>query len=281
MFPDHPNLLPAFLEPGRIDGNESCASRSISREGANVQVLELGRVVAETDGAYGAEGFVYQAHAELPAFDGNYPVIGSWVIGEPAGRHRHPRGHDADHPRHQPLRAAFLRVTAMDIATSPQGIGSFVAGSPPRFTVCLPCGRLPAPFSGGRSMTVEVLLVDDEVDAIELFRQSFRREIRRGEMVFRFTTSGDEALALLAESDVAERYLPSSDINMPGMTGLELLREVKRRWPSLVVIMVSAYGDADNRRRAIESGADDFVTKPVDFGHLRQALGAYVAGDGI
>ncbi len=130
-------------------------------------------------------------------------------------------------------------------------------------------------------MTVEVLLVDDEVDAIELFRQSFRREIRRGELVFRFTTSGDEALTLLTESDAADRYLLLSDINMPGMSGLELLREVKRRWPSLVVIMVSAYGDADNRRRALECGADDFVTKPVDFGHLRRRLGAYVAGDGI
>lgn len=130
-------------------------------------------------------------------------------------------------------------------------------------------------------MTVEVLLVDDEVDAIELFRQSFRREIRSGELQFRFTTSGDEALALLAESDAAERFLLLSDINMPGMTGLDLLREVKQRWPSLVVIMISAYGDADNRRRAVDFGANHFVTKPVDFGTLKRTLGTYVAGDGI
>jgi CheY-like chemotaxis protein len=130
-------------------------------------------------------------------------------------------------------------------------------------------------------MKTYVLLVDDEIDAIELFRQSFRREIRRGELEIRFTTSGDEALALLAGSETAERFLVLSDINMPGMTGLELLREVKKRWPRLVVIMVSAYGDAENRRRAIDYGASDFVTKPVDFGYLRQTLGTYVAGDGI
>lgn len=126
-----------------------------------------------------------------------------------------------------------------------------------------------------------VLLVDDEIDAIELFRQSFRREIRRGELEIQFTTSGDKALELLTGCEAAERFLVLSDINMPGMTGLELLREVKKRWPGLVVIMVSAYGDAENRRRAIDYGASDFVTKPVDFGHLKQTLGTYVAGDGI
>lgn len=130
-------------------------------------------------------------------------------------------------------------------------------------------------------MTTRVLLVDDEIDAIDLFRQSFRREIRRGELEIRFTTSGDKALELLAGSETAERFLVLSDINMPGMTGLELLREVKKRWPGLVVIMVSAYGDAENRRRAIDYGASDFVTKPVDFGYLRQTLGTYVPGAGI
>ncbi|QLH39100.1 MAG: response regulator [Defluviicoccus sp.] len=130
-------------------------------------------------------------------------------------------------------------------------------------------------------MTVDVLLVDDEVDAIDLFRQSFRREIRRGELQFKFSTSADEALSLLVSSEAAERFLVLSDINMPGMTGLELLQEVKQRWPNMVVIMVSAYGDADNRRRAIDYGASDFVTKPVDFGLLKQTLGTYVAGDGI
>jgi glutathionylspermidine synthase len=78
IAPDHPNLLPAFLEPGRIEGK--VGKPIYSREGANIQVLDSGRVVAETDGGYGAEGFVYQAHFEMPAFHGNYPVIGSWVI---------------------------------------------------------------------------------------------------------------------------------------------------------------------------------------------------------
>jgi glutathionylspermidine synthase len=85
MAPNHPNLLPAFLEPGRIDG-KVVRKPIYSREGANIQVLDTGRVVAETDGGYGAEGFVYQAHVDMPAFDGNYPVIGSWVIASrPAG----------------------------------------------------------------------------------------------------------------------------------------------------------------------------------------------------
>jgi glutathionylspermidine synthase len=85
MAPEHPNLLPAFLEPGKIEGK--CVRKPIySREGANIQVLDKDRVVAETEGGYGAEGFVYQAHAAMPEFGGNYPVIGSWVIAsQPAG----------------------------------------------------------------------------------------------------------------------------------------------------------------------------------------------------
>lgn len=83
MAPDHPNLLPAFLEPGRV-GGKVVRKPIYSREGANIQVVDTGRVVAETDGGYGAEGFVYQAHVEMPAFDGNYPVIGSWVIASQA-----------------------------------------------------------------------------------------------------------------------------------------------------------------------------------------------------
>jgi glutathionylspermidine synthase len=83
MAPDHPNLVPTFLEPGRING-KVVRKPIYSREGANIQVLDTGRVVGETDGGYGAEGFVYQAHVEMPAFDGNYPVIGSWVIASKA-----------------------------------------------------------------------------------------------------------------------------------------------------------------------------------------------------
>ena len=85
MAPGHPNLLPTFLEPGRIEG-KVVRKPIYSREGANIQVLDQDRVVAETEGAYGAEGFVYKAHVEIPAFAGNYPVLGSWVIAsQPAG----------------------------------------------------------------------------------------------------------------------------------------------------------------------------------------------------
>jgi CheY-like chemotaxis protein len=130
-------------------------------------------------------------------------------------------------------------------------------------------------------MTLHLLLVDDEADTIELFRQSFRHEIRNGRIALRFATSGDDALALLAENGSADHIVLLSDINMPGMSGLDLLREVKRRWPAVKVIMVSAYGDADNRRQAADLGANAFVVKPVDFNQLRAALGAFGAGEGI
>ena len=130
-------------------------------------------------------------------------------------------------------------------------------------------------------MTMNLLLVDDEPDAIELFRQKFRKELRQGDYEIQFALSGAEALKVLAGNGVLLPLVLLSDINMPGMTGLELLAEVKNRWPGLEVIMITAYGDADNRRRAEEAGASDFVTKPVDFTELKQKLGTYVAGDGI
>jgi CheY-like chemotaxis protein len=127
-------------------------------------------------------------------------------------------------------------------------------------------------------MTVNLLLVDDEPDAIELFRQKFRRELRKGEISIRFATSGAAALGLLDANGASEPILLLSDINMPGMSGLELLAEVKRRWPALRVIMITAYGDAENRRRAMESGASDFVTKPVDFVQLKHTLVVHALG---
>ena len=130
-------------------------------------------------------------------------------------------------------------------------------------------------------MTMNLLLVDDEPDAIDLFRQKFRKELRQGDYQIVFASSGDDALKLLSEEGVSLPLVLLSDINMPGMTGLELLAEVKSRWPELEVIMITAYGDAENRRRAMESGANDFVTKPVDFRELKQKLGTYVAGGGI
>ena len=131
------------------------------------------------------------------------------------------------------------------------------------------------------SMNLNLLLVDDEPDAIELFRQKFRKELRQGDYDIRFATSGAEALKVLADNGLLSPLVLLSDINMPGMTGLELLVEVKNKWPDLEVIMITAYGDEDNRRRAREAGASDFVTKPVDFAELKQKLGTYVAGDGI
>ena len=112
MAPNHPNLLPASWSRAASTG-KIVRKPIYSREGANIQVLDSGRVVAETDGGYGAEGFVYQAHVEMPSFDGNYPVIGSWVIAsQPAGIGIR-EDYNADHPRHQPLRS---RISSNRIA---------------------------------------------------------------------------------------------------------------------------------------------------------------------
>jgi CheY-like chemotaxis protein len=125
-------------------------------------------------------------------------------------------------------------------------------------------------------MTVSILVVDDEADVVELFRQRFRTEARRGEYDFRFAGSGEAALRHLRTGERAEVVL--SDINMPGMDGLELLHEIKRGWPRLPVMMITAYGDDDRRRRADQEGADDFISKPVDFDYLKQRLRSLTAG---
>jgi CheY-like chemotaxis protein len=121
-------------------------------------------------------------------------------------------------------------------------------------------------------MTVSILIVDDETDVADLFRQRFRRETRQGTYVLHFAFSGEEALAKLAEEIEPQLIVILSDINMPGMDGLTLLREVKTRWPLLPVMMVTAYGDDERRRRADEYGASDFLTKPVDFDSLKEQL---------
>ena len=123
-------------------------------------------------------------------------------------------------------------------------------------------------------MSVSILIVDDEPDIAELFRQRFRRETRQGTYVLHFAASGDEALTLLAHDIEPQLIVILSDINMPGMDGLTLLQEVKRRYPRLPVIMVTAYGDDERRRRAAEYGASDFITKPVDFDLLKSQLHA-------
>ena len=121
-------------------------------------------------------------------------------------------------------------------------------------------------------MTIAFLVVDDEPDVVDLFTRRFRRELRRGDYVLHFAASGEEALATLKEGVEPVVVLILSDINMPGMSGLELLKETKRLWPALPVAMITAYGDPDSRRRAIEAGATDFLTKPLDFDELKTKI---------
>jgi CheY-like chemotaxis protein len=121
-------------------------------------------------------------------------------------------------------------------------------------------------------MSVSILVVDDERDVADLFRQRFRRETRQGTYVMHFAASGEEALGRLAESIQPALAAVLSDINMPGMDGLQLLSEIKQRCPDLPVLMVTAYGDDERRRHARELGALDFFTKPVDFDHLKAQL---------
>jgi CheY-like chemotaxis protein len=129
---------------------------------------------------------------------------------------------------------------------------------------------------------MKILVVDDETDVRSLFEQRFRKEIRNGEMMFAFAYSGEEALVFLNEH-LHEAVLILSDINMPGMSGLELLRQIKTRFeqPPPVVMMVTAYGDAENYNQAMKLGADDFLTKPIDFSMLKEKLKTVADGKNI
>ena len=121
-------------------------------------------------------------------------------------------------------------------------------------------------------MTVSILVVDDESDAVDLFRQRFRREVRQGTYAMHFANSGEEALERLADGIEPTLIVILSDINMPGMDGLTLLREIKTRRPELPVIIVTAYGDDERRRLAEEYAAAQFINKPVDFELLKAHL---------
>ncbi|MGE5151983.1 MAG: response regulator transcription factor [Rhodospirillaceae bacterium] len=121
-------------------------------------------------------------------------------------------------------------------------------------------------------MSVSILVVDDEADVAELFRQQFRREVRQGDYVMHFAQSAEEALDKLEDGIRPELIVVLSDINMPGMDGLGLLRKVKEQHADLAVIMVTAYGDDERRQTARSYGASEFVTKPVDFDLLKQQL---------
>jgi CheY-like chemotaxis protein len=122
--------------------------------------------------------------------------------------------------------------------------------------------------------TVSILVVDDEPDVGELFRQRFRHEVRNNEYAMHFAMSGESALQMLTNGIHPELILILSDINMPGMDGLRLLHEIRRGWSSLPVMMVTAYGDDERRRRAAEEGAVEFLGKPIDFDYLKQRLRA-------
>lgn len=120
---------------------------------------------------------------------------------------------------------------------------------------------------------MNILVVDDEQDMQMLFEQRFRKEIRAGEIMFAFANSGEEALTYLREHH-HEAVLILSDINMPGMSGLELLQHIKEKYeaPPPVVMMVTAYGDEENYNKAMNLGANDFLTKPLDFALLKDKL---------
>ena len=120
---------------------------------------------------------------------------------------------------------------------------------------------------------MKILVVDDERDVQVLFEQRFRKEIKNKEMEFAFAFSGEEALAYINKHE-HEVVLILSDINMPGMSGLVLLEKIKHLYsvPPPIVMMITAYGDSENYTKAIQLGADDFLTKPVDFVLLKEKL---------
>jgi two-component system chemotaxis response regulator CheY len=120
---------------------------------------------------------------------------------------------------------------------------------------------------------MKILVVDDEQDMQTLFQQRFRKEIREGRVDFAFAISGEQALEYMKAND-HEAILILSDINMPGMSGLELLEKIKQKYvtPPPIVMMITAYGDAENYNTAMKLGADDFLTKPVDFNLLKEKL---------
>ncbi len=126
---------------------------------------------------------------------------------------------------------------------------------------------------------MNVLVVDDEKDMETLFQQRFRKEIRDNKIQFFFANSGEEALFYL-EKHNHEAVLILSDINMPGISGLQLLQTIKKRFenPPPIVMMITAYGDDENYKQAMSLGADDFLTKPIDFSILREKLNAKING---
>ena len=126
-------------------------------------------------------------------------------------------------------------------------------------------------------MSFLILVVDDEPDVAMLFRQQFRRDLRAGKFTMEFAESADKALRRISEITDESLILILSDINMPGMSGLELLPKAKAVRPDVPVIMITAYGDDNTKRKALEGGAEALLTKPIDFGALRTEIDGRVA----
>ena len=126
-------------------------------------------------------------------------------------------------------------------------------------------------------MSLLILVVDDEPDVEILFRQQFRRDLRAGRFTMEFAQSAPAALDTMRGAANASLILILSDINMPGMSGLELLPKAKAVRPDVPIIMITAYGDAETKRKALEGGAEALLTKPIDFGALRAEIETRVA----
>ena len=121
-------------------------------------------------------------------------------------------------------------------------------------------------------MNLLILVVDDEPDVELLFRQQFRHDLRTGRFTMEFAQSAPMALQHITDAGDRSLILILSDINMPGMSGLELLPKAKALRPDVPIIMITAYGDAETKRQALENGAEAFLTKPIDFGSLRSEI---------
>ncbi|MBS4033545.1 MAG: response regulator [Ignavibacterium sp.] len=119
---------------------------------------------------------------------------------------------------------------------------------------------------------MKIMVVDDEQDIKLLFEQRFRKEIKTGQVAFLFAFSGEEARDYLQSNGTENVNKILSDINMPGMNGLELLKWIKQNYPELKVAMITAYGDQNNYNQAVEYGCDDYMTKPIDFDKLKEKV---------
>lgn len=126
---------------------------------------------------------------------------------------------------------------------------------------------------------MKFLVVDDEQDVEMLFRQRFRKEVREGLVELEFAFSGEEALNRVRSTEPPDVVYIFSDINMPGMSGLDLLEGVKSEYPHIHVSMISAYGDDENYKKAINSGAKEFFTKPIDFDSLKKEVHQLLKND--